>query len=1034
MRHAPARLRLIAATAVLAATLSPLLPAQAATADTAQETVVPATYRSTYATASLFMTNSTVGGDGVGPQGVFHTLEGHKGLLWTRYSDDRSFAVPSMTGSVGATGTGGDVLAYHYSDGHIDLWNAVDGTTRTYRPPVGQSTAAVFGGTVATLEQVTAEDGTVTKVRHLLTPEADGTTTDVVVNGAPDGMLLASGPVRGDANAVFYRATLNGSARLVQVDPKTGQVVSWTSPLPSDATSVKLGPDRVVAFTGTNATTAYVYSRADLTADPVAVALDNPTGTAAATGLAIVGDWLVHRPGNGGLVTAVPIAGGDPVTLFSSSNTTLGVASDGTAVVIGRTGADDWGIQHITAGPDGKPVVTMLKALPKPPFPIQGLALDQGRLVEADASWANYRDTYGRTVATSGTPTFGPRSNHDGTSLLLFSCPATDVGCSQVFGAADGRAVWLSRGGTGSDQIRSYGPGQPNFWTKIVSPGGQITDVSGEYVLYTTATQQYVYKIDDEAGPKVTRTPGAAALSGDLLWTATGTAPGQVSAYNLSAKQTVETLTLDTAGCTPTELQADGRYLYWNCDGTTAGVYDRTTKKSVSVPADEAKLGDGYVVTHDKAAGKLVLTAVADGTPVSRVIGELPGTGVSQRDVRWTVDESGANAAYVDDKEQIHLVPSGVTQQPLRLLAPAANSAWVDPTPIDTTPGNLTTLLLSKPASGWRLTVRARTTGKVVDTADSTAESRGELSVGWFGMDRTAPGDVPLPNGAYDWTLSVTPADGTGAPLQMTGSVRIDSGSPVRRDHVGSDGIGDLLTLGSSGTLTFQQGTGKGTFSGTAVGRGWPATTLAVPFGDLNKDLCNDVLVRTTSGALRGYKPGCGAPLTPSTPYTSLGTSGWNQYDVLTSPGDLNKDGRADLITRNAATGAVYLYKSTSTGRFAARVKLYDNWKTYKKVVGAGDLNGDGVADLVAQDRANNLYRYYGTGRGGFGSRVKIASPWGVSYNAVVGVGDITGDGNSDLVARDTTGALYRMSGTGKGTFAARVRIGTGWQGYKGLF
>ncbi|WP_328778050.1 VCBS repeat-containing protein [Streptomyces canus] len=81
----------------------------------------------------------------------------------------------------------------------------------------------------------------------------------------------------------------------------------------------------------------------------------------------------------------------------------------------------------------------------------------------------------------------------------------------------------------------------------------------------------------------------------------------------------------------------------------------------------------------------------------------------------------------------------------------------------------------------------------------------------------------------------------------------------------------------------------------------------------------------------RPCKPGCGAALKPSTPYTSLGTSGWNQYDVLTAPGDVNKDGRPDLIARNSSTGTVYLYKGTSTGKLLARVKLYDNWKTPTK-------------------------------------------------------------------------------------------------------
>ncbi|MFD0312854.1 FG-GAP-like repeat-containing protein [Streptomyces flavalbus] len=256
------------------------------------------------------------------------------------------------------------------------------------------------------------------------------------------------------------------------------------------------------------------------------------------------------------------------------------------------------------------------------------------------------------------------------------------------------------------------------------------------------------------------------------------------------------------------------------------------------------------------------------------------------------------------------------------------------------------------------------------------------------------------------------------------------------RDHVGAgsvpDGRGDLLTLNSSGALTFHHGTGTGTFSGKTSGSGWPTSIKAVPFGDVNGDRCNDVLVRTSSGALRAYRPGCGKAVTPSTPYVSLGT-GWNQYDLLTSPGDLTGDGRADLITRNSSTGAVYLHKGTSDGKLAARVKLYDNWKKYKKIIGAGDLNGDGIGDLLAQDTSNELWRYDGTGGGKFTARTKVFDDWGTSYNAVVGVGDITGDGKADLVCRDTSGNLYRQSGNGKGSFAGRVKIATNWQGYRAV-
>ncbi|MFF8425159.1 FG-GAP-like repeat-containing protein [Streptomyces sp. NPDC016566] len=1002
-------------------------PSDAVAVGEAQETVVPATYRNTYAVASLTSPDTRTGGDGAGAQGVFHRLEGHSGVVWTRYSDGRSFDEPSTLAGGLRQGTGSDVLAYRFSDGRIGMWNAIDGTTSMLRVPEGHTLYGIFGTTLATYQDVTAEDGTVTRVQHLLTPGPGGTMRDVTVKGVPEGMKIGA-PVRGDSSGLFFFANIDGP-RLIQVDPETGQVGSWT-PVLLSYSFVKLSPEHLVTYAGTDATKAYVYSRADLSAAPAEVTLDSTSGTDTADGLSVVGDWIVHRPGGKSQVTAVPMAGGAPVTLIASSNSGISAAPDGTALVVGRTGADDWGVQRIHPGADGRPTVTMVRALPKPPYRIQGLSLDQGRLVEADASWGDTRDTYGRTVAVTGTPQFGERSNYDGTAIKLYSCPAKDVGCSQVFGTAAGPTVWLNRASGDYDTLRVNGPGGHGWWERGVPTGGRITDVSGEYILYTTATQQYVYKIGDSAPPKVTRTPGAAALSGDLLWTA-GAAPGEVTAYNLTTKKTVETLTLDT-DCAPGELQALGRYLYWTC-GDRAGVYDRTAKKSVPVPADEAKLGDGYVVTHDKRAGKLVLTTVADATPVSRVIGDLPDTGVSQRDVRWTVDESGPNAAYVDEQEQIHLVPSGVAQQPLRLLAPARNAPSIDPHAVDTTADTLTRVLLSKPASGWRLTVRSRATGKVVDSADSTAVARGELNVPWFGMNRALPGDVPLPNGTYEWTLSVTPADGVGAPVQVNGSVRIEAGTPVRHDHIGADGFGDLLTLDSSGLMTFHQGTGTGGFSGKAAGDGWATKAVAVPFGDLDKDRCNDVLVRMADGSLRGYKVPCDNSLSTRTPYTKLGT-GWNAYDVLTSPGDLTGDARADLLARKASTGDLYLFAAKSDGTLAAGKKIASAWKGYAKVVGAGDLNGDGIGDVLARDSGGTLWRYDGAGNGSLKARVKVFSGWGGSYNAIVGVGDITGDGKNDLVERDTVGNLYRSAGDGKGSFAARVKIGTGWQSYKGIF
>ncbi|WP_245173087.1 FG-GAP repeat domain-containing protein [Streptomyces aureus] len=1023
-----------AASAMLAGGVIPLLPTPASAVGAAQETVVPAALRSTSTSATLFSASTYKGHDGAGAQGVFHRLEGHSGLVWTRYADGVSVPVPQPEGVLGTWGTGSDVLAYRYEDRRVDLWDAADGTTRTVQPPAGMGLFTAYADLVIGYRVVTAEDGRTSKEMHLLFPERDGTTRDVPVTGLPAGWQLLS-PLGGDSEGLLFSAFQDGQYRSVMVDRRTGQVSGMTAPRSKVYLEAQVTPEHVVLF-NVNEAKVLVFGRSDLSAAPAEVTLDGGGSVNPAQDLAVVGDWLVHRPSNGTAVTAVPVTGGPAVTVLPVSDPYVSAVPDGTAVAKGRTASGDWGIQRIIAGPDGTPAVTQVKPLPRPPVPVQGISLDQGRLVITDDSLRGRRDDFVRTVAATGTPAYGERSEFSpyAETVVIAPCATTDVACSEIHGTADGRIAWLEHSSATKDLIRVNGPKSNDLWERSVPAGGRITDVSGRYLVHTTADRQDVYALDDAGAPVLTRAPGAAALSGDVLWTA-GSTPGTLTAYDLTAKRTTETLVTD-AGCVPTELQALGRWIYWTCDGR-AGVYDRTAKKSVAVPADEAKLGDGYVVTHDRAAGKLTLTTVAGGSAVSRVIGDLPDTGVSQRDVRWTVDESGANAAYVDGQERVHLVPSGVPEQPLRLLAPARNEPSVQAHAVDTVPDTLTTLLLSKPAAGWDLTVRNRATGKVYDDGRDGSAARGELTVGWHGDDPALQGDTSVPDGTYDWTVSVTPADGVGAPLQVRGTVRLKGGSPVRHDHVGAegapDGTGDLLTLNASGGLTFQQGDGKGAFAGKATGNGWSAKTVAVPFGDLNGDRCNDVLVRMSDGALRGYKPACGTAPTPSTSYKALGT-GWNAYDVLTSPGDLTGDGRPDLLSRKSSTGDLYLFAAKSDGTLSAGRRIRTAWTGYTKVVGAGDLNGDGIGDVLARDGAGTLYRYDGTGTGLLKDRVKVFTGWGASYNAIVGVGDITGDGRSDLVERDTSGNVYRNAGTGTGSFGPRVKIVGGWQGYKGLF
>ncbi|MET7368464.1 hypothetical protein ABZS61_21950 [Streptomyces sp. NPDC005566] len=71
--------------------------------------------------------------------------------------------------------------------------------------------------------------------------------------------------------------------------------------------------------------------------------------------------------------------------------------------------------------------------------------------------------------------------------------------------------------------------------------------------------------------------------------------------------------------------------------------------------------------------------------------------------------------------------------------------------------------------------------------------------------------------------------------------------------------------------------------------------------------------------------------------------------------------------------------------------------------------------------------------RGRVAPKVRIG-PGGQAFNALAAVGDITGDGRNDLLARDKAGVLWRYNGTGTGRFAARAKVGPGWMVYPTVF
>lgn len=976
------------------------------------------------------------GADGAGAAGVFHRVSGPpSGYVWTRFSDGRIFpAGPSGTAPVDKVhGTGTDTIVYQRGN-TFELRDMAAGTTRTLTLPDGLLFSGVFGRTVVAVRiapDATGDTPRAADEAHLLDVREDGTVRDRTVEGLPaDTRLLhADSAVAGDSTSVALRYVSGGAATLALVDVAGARVDQRLGAgVKASGNAFVLSPRHLLFYVvGSTGTTIGVLPRSDLGGTPRTIT-SVPPADRYFSSLRVVGDWLIHNRGNNFPLMATPLDGGAPRVLLKAAKKDIAAAEDGSAIVVGGASSqgDDraWGAHRITEGPGGVPELERVIDLAPLPQKIQGIGLSGGRLTVADSQVSNVRRATVRTLSLSGTPSYGPQVP----ARITFhtECGPEDPDCHAMFGALDGGVTFLARrDGASGDEVRSSEGS--SFITG--ASGGTLTDADGEYAVYTNeaAGVQTVYRA---YGPEkiLTRKPVASALWEQTLWSA-AEKPGTVTETVLATGRTRQTVDLGT-GCAPRELQALGRWLYWSCGASgPAGVYDRTTKKSVPVPADEALLGDGYLVRHDKAAGKLALsdlvTGIRTGTAPERVVGELPATENAQRRVAWTVDKRGGNVAYVDAGQRIHVVPTGVPAQALGVHDERSES-W----PSEESGHWAYSARLSRPVASWKAKLVDRRTGRTVRTLTG-GEARDVLTADWDARDTNGRLVV---NGTYDWTLTAQPADGQGPALTRSGNVRLTHAAPAWRDFGGRDALGDLFVVVEDRSLGMRRGKLPGTvgpYTGYFGILDAPATSI-VPTGDLRGDRCNDYLVVNSDGALYRLDGTCdddgqyGFLHDPA----KIGT-GWKAYDVY-SPGDLNGDGVADMLARQKSTGSLYLYASDRAGKLKAGVLIGTGWKGLT-VVGAGDLTGDGIGDVLARDPSGVLWRYAGTGAGKLAAKQRIGSGWN-TYNAIAAVGDITGDGRNDLFARDKAGVLWRYEGRGDGLFAPREKLSPGWQGYLSLF
>jgi hypothetical protein len=179
-----------------------------------------------------------------------------------------------------------------------------------------------------------------------------------------------------------------------------------------------------------------------------------------------------------------------------------------------------------------------------------------------------------------------------------------------------------------------------------------------------------------------------------------------------------------------------------------------------------------------------------------------------------------------------------------------------------------------------------------------------------------------------------------------------------------------------------------------------------------------DVTVRRVPSCERAITPVLDGPLGHAT----LGA-----MDAAVS-GDWNGDGKLDLAGSNR-DGSVSVLFGFGDGSFEGSAEYGSGLEVLLAQDGqtsivAGDLNADGRLDLVVGSReASSLGVLLGKDNGTFASGVTYA----VEGNArALALGDFDGNGIVDIAAASRAGALSVLLGKGNGTFGSKIATSTG--------
>ncbi|HWP81242.1 MAG TPA: FG-GAP-like repeat-containing protein [Bacteroidota bacterium] len=398
-----------------------------------------------------------------------------------------------------------------------------------------------------------------------------------------------------------------------------------------------------------------------------------------------------------------------------------------------------------------------------------------------------------------------------------------------------------------------------------------------------------------------------------------------------------------------------------------------------------------------------------------------------------TINGSGFATATVSNAVYFGGVKATVTNASLSSLTVTV-PAGADYGPIRVT--NLITGLTGSTAQFFMPTYSGGgniTTGAFAAKADSiTGGSPEGVAVG--DIDGDGKPDVVVANFGSN-TVSVFRNTTASGSLTFASKVDLTVGSgpyDVALGDIDGDGKLDIVTgnysAGTISVLRNQSPVGGISFA-PKVDSLAGSEPYSVAIADFNRDGKLDIVAANystlTVSVLRNQSSPGSISLQSRVPFAS----GNGLYPVAV--GDIDGDGAADIVVTNQSDNNVSVLRNTSTPStisFAARVNFVTG--TTPGGIGIGDLDADGKLDLVIANRnSNTISLLRNTSSIGAPSFAPKADSTTGSYPASVALGDINGDGKLDVVvtnASSYTLSVFRNTSSGSISLSSRVDFATG--------